>query len=675
VSISALIRKGITHFPLLLLVLLVLILLSVLHFQYYSGLFMLIFAILGVLVYILLTSRRFSVLSGGDQNNGNVSSPHFGTSLPGSFYLFTSAFFILFSLSLLTIVNEAYSKNIGYYILIAVCSGILIIEIFSYQTDKQGYLVLVQVLFLAGNILFINHLIFPHGIALPDAGLHFPTFVNEILTTGHVSQNTIGYYNYFAGTHIFAAFGILLMQCDPYQIYLCLGSFLVAIGVVFVFIIGKKYVSFRYGLLAAVLFTCLDYYLMYGEHPEHQAYNFGFALICFTFLLYTYTAQKKAFYLLFFISAIAVVFAHHLTAVMVFVAAGSLAVIDFFNLVQTKKFTFPSKYILLIFGVTLFTGLNLALNNDAIVYIITLAKPYATSMYSLVSNSFSLPVSTPVSSSVSGVPTSVSGVSASVSGVSGAVVMPTPTPTPIPTQVTVPPTAYDQLPFIELFENTLGSALLVFVSVMGVCYFLKKRSWFGNFVILTSVFLSCLLGLGILFAYVVILPDRLYPFLQILGLVFLGAMGLLWLFGSIPSKHKYTGIAIICLLVTLMSLFSLASIINGFETSLFSGNTLAYDKLYTTGQDVAFDNWHTSFLTGKNTNIVQVSINASGVILSPKKSRDTLQVLDRSLLKTGILINGDKFGQHSFIRFTDGQVIVPDTYSVYYDNGLICAMK
>lgn len=671
------IRKGLTAFPYVLLVLLLLALLSVLHFRYYSGLFVLIFAIFGVLVYIVLTSRRVSDYLGENQNPVNARFPPAKICSQFSFYLLVSTFFIIFSFSLLSILNEFYSINIWYYIFIAACSAILIFEIFTYQSERQGYLILMQVLFLSGNILFINHLIFPQGITLPDAGLHFPTFVTAILTTGHLSANTIGYYNFFAGTHILAAFTILLTPYDPYQIYLWLGSFLAVIGVLFVFILGKKYVSFQYGLLASVLFTCLDYYLMYGEHPEHQAYNFGFALICYTLLLYTYSSQKKAFYLLFLLSAVAVIFAHHLTAVIVFIAACSLAIIDFFDLLQTKKFSFPSKYILLIFGVVLFIGLTIALNSDAIMYVFTLAKPYASSMYSLLTNSLTLPATSPVSPSISGVTSSASNVSTSVSSLSTSVSVPTstPIPTPIPTQITVPPTAYDRLPLIELFENTLGSSLLAFVSVLGFCFFLKKRSWFGNFIIFTSIFLSCLLGLGVLFSYVVILPDRLYPLLEILGLVFLGAIGLFWLSTSIPSKNRYLPIAIICVLVAFMSFFSLSSIINGFETSPFSGDTLAYDKLYTTSQDVAFDSWHTSFLAGKNTNFVQVSINASGTIVNPPKSRNTYLVFDRSLLKTGILKSGDKFGQHSFIKFTEKQVTIPDTFSVYYDNGLVCAMK
>jgi hypothetical protein len=154
---------------------------------------------------------------------------------------------------------------------------------------------------------------------------------------------------------------------------------------------------------------------------------------------------------------------------------------------------------------------------------------------------------------------------------------------------------------------------------------------------------------------------------------------------AIPSKNRIVVIGGICIFVALMSFFSLASIINGFETSSFAGDRLAYPKLYTTGQDIAFKSWNASFMQGGN-NIVafsswqsknennligKVSINASGMIETGPKSQKMYLVFDRSLLKTGILISGDTFGQHSFIRIPEQPTADTRKFSTYYDNGLI----
>jgi hypothetical protein len=658
------IQKGWNASPYALLVLLILALLLILHLKYYSGLFVLIFAILGIILYILLNSR--TVFDIPLDNTNHISAPAPVLTLSSStFLILISAFLIVFSLSLLSLINEFYSKSIGYYLMIAVCAGILMLEIYSYRYEWQGYSILLQTVLLSFNILFSNHLVFPEGITLPDGAFHFSIFLTTILTTGHISSSTIGFYNIFAVHHVLAAMGILATGSDPLEIYLCFGSFLVAFGILFVFILGKRFVSFQFGLIAAVLYTCLDYYLMYGEHPEHQAYSFGIALICFTIILYTYKSQKSAFYVLLLVTAIAVIFVHLFSAAVVFVAALSLVALDLVRLLQSKKFTFPSIYIIVVFGLILFTSLTLTMSANAMPYLLNQIKPYVMNIFSAVSNLAGM-VSNVLVTPISGVHILPS---PSISST-----IPVPTQTPVPTHVTNYPMAYNELPFVELFENTAGSALLAFVSILGFFTVIRKRSWFGFITVFNSIVFVCLLGLGIFFTYGLLLPDRIYPFLQVFCLVFLGALGLMWL-ATIPSKNRVVVIGGICILVALMSFFSLASIINGFETSLFTGNDLSYTKEYTTGQDIAFSSWQTSFLHGGNNKIEQVSVNASGMIQTGPKSQNVFLVFDRSLLKTGILTSGTAFGQHTFIRLYEQPSFSPSIFSSYYDNGLISMMK
>jgi len=201
------IQKGVKVFPYVLLVLLIFALLLILHLKYYSGLFLLIFAILGVLIYIILSPRTQSDFT--LEHMSQEITPFSVISLPeSSFRYLISIFLILFSLSLLTIVNEFYSKSILYYIFIAICSGILILEIYTYRNERQGYLILLQAILLSLNVIFTNFLTFQHGIALPDMGLHLYTFVTTILTTGHISTSTVGFYNAFPIHHVLAAMGI-----------------------------------------------------------------------------------------------------------------------------------------------------------------------------------------------------------------------------------------------------------------------------------------------------------------------------------------------------------------------------------------------------------------------------------------------------------------------------------
>lgn len=611
------------------LALLSLLFLVILRLNYYSIVFSVVFGILGMIVFIALDWLSDSDLKGDNEIEPDKNPlQNFCSCSPGK--LLTILFLIFFSLSLLSLFLGEYTKTVAYYLCISFCAGILIVEILSYRTQIQGYVILLKAVLLSINVVFANHLIFIHGISLPDFGLHFPVFVMSILDTGHVSSNTIGIYNIFSVHHIFASEGALLTGYNPQSIYLLFGSFLIAIGVLFVFIIGKRFVNFQFGLVAALLFTCLDYYLMYGEHPEHQAYNYGFALICFTIILFTYRSNKPAFYVLFVLSAVAMTLTHHFSTAIVFVTVFSLLIIDIYHILQKRVFSLPSKFIVLTLSLLLFVAICLVSGNNPVQYASSVFNPYFKDMYSLVANLFVTPIPvTPIP--VTPIPV---------------------TPIPVTPPPYVPPMGYDKLPLITLFENTLGSSLLVLAAVMGFCSCIKKRFWFGDVTILNGILLSILLGMGILFSYVFFLPDRLYPFLQIFSLVFLGAAGILWLYNAVPLKKRLVIIGCISILIVMMSFFSLASIINGFETSPFVGDTVAYSKSYTTSQDVSFGEWWTTF----------ARVNS-------------YTVFDRTLIKTGILNSGGKFGQHSFTKIDSGQLISKNSYSSYYDNGLIIMMN
>ncbi|MFA4824277.1 MAG: hypothetical protein WC593_03880 [Methanoregula sp.] len=608
--------------------LLLLLLVLTIKLQYFSILFPIIFANIGIVLFLIFkrknkpnTECETDHLNGVGDNSIQISGM-----IP---VVSTILFLIIYSASLLSLFQGEYTKTVAYYLCISLCAGILIVEILSYRTQIQGYWILLKAVLLSINIVFANHLIFIQGISLPDFSLHFNVFFMSILNTGHLSSYPLGLYGLFPIHHIFASTIAIFTGYNPLSIYLLFGSFLIAIGVLFVFLIGKRFVNFQFGLVAALLFTCLDYYLMYGEHPEHQAYNYGFALICFTLIIYTYRFQKPAFYILFTISAFALVFTHYFTAAIVFVTVCSLIFFDIVHvhLLQKKDRSLPSKYILVILALFLFIAVSLlasAMNKTPVQLVSFYISPYFKDIYLLKETLFTSSV--PVISIPS-------------------------TPVPITSPPYVPPTGYDKLSLNILFENTLGSSLLVLVSILGFCSYIKKRFWFGDVTILNGILLSVLLGLGILFSYVFLLPDRLYPLLQIFCLVFLGAAGILWLYNVNPSRKKTFIIGCICILVVTMSFFSLASIINGFETSPFVGDTIAYEKLYTTSQDVSFGEWQTTF----------VPVNS-------------YLVFDRTVIKTGILKSGNKFGQHTFTKINSGQLIYEKSNSSYYDNGLIIMM-
>ncbi|MFA4848756.1 MAG: hypothetical protein WC626_03435 [Methanoregula sp.] len=550
------------------------------------------------------------------------------------------------------------------------------------------YVILFQAFLLSLNIVFANHLIFNNGITQPDCGFHI-TFVKEILTTGRITTfHEYGLVNIFPFHHIFASEVTLLTGYNPLSIYLLLGSLLIAIGVLFIFVIGKRFVNIQFGLVAAVLFTCLDFYLMQGEHPEHIAYCFGIALVCVTMILFTYRSRKPAFYLLFLLSAIALILTHHLTAVIVFVTVCSLILIDIFHYIQTRERSLSSIYFAAIFAIFLVAILYIVSNNNPVQLLTKYFQPFFIKIQSLMTNFFptsapkiSIPVTPIPVTPIPVTPIPVTSIPITPIPVTPIPVTPIPvTPVPVTYQNVISqsissPTGYDKLPLITLFENTLGSSLLVLVSILGFCSLLKKRSWFGDYTILNAILLSFLLGIGIIFPVVIFLPDRLYPAVQIFGLVFLGAFGILWIHNSLPIRNKSAAILCICILVGIMSFFSLASIINGFETSPFVGENVAYPKLYTTSQDVSFGEWCNSFIHNKNRNILPLPINNEGTIDTVNQPGNVYFIFDNTRLKTGLITSSAGiFGQMSFMHIDKGKIQKSDAFSSYYDNGLINMM-
>ena len=651
--------------------LLIFLLLFTIKLQYFSILFLVISANIGLILFLIFKKKNTNTPVGceteplkEEENNCiqvNEMIPVVSSIL----------FLIIYSASLLSLFLGEYTKTVAYYLCISVCAGILIVEILSYRTQIQGYWILLKAVLLSINVVFANHLIFIHGIALPDLSLHFNVFLKSILDTGHLSGDSSSMYNIFSIHHIFASSITILTGYNPLSIYLLIGSFIIAVGILFVFLIGKRFVNFQFGLVAALLFTCLDYYLMYGEHPEHQAYNYGFALICFTIMLFTYRSQKPAFYVLFIISTFALIFSHHLTAFIVFVTAFSLFVFDFIQLLQKKDCSLPSKYFMVIFIILIFIAVSLMagnVNQTPGELVSSYIPPFFKDIYSLQGTIFTSPVPV-ISIPATLVP--VMSIPATPVPVMSIPATPAPiTPPPINT-----PTGYDKLSLITIFSNTLGASLLILISTVGFCSCVKKQTFLGSIALMNGIFISVLLGIGILFSIIFLLPDRLYPFLQICCLVFLGAFGILWLFNFTPLGNRSIKIGCVFILVAMMSFFSLASTINGFETSPFSENSVAYDKLYKTSQDVAFADWQITFAQNEKQITSMVPPNDRGEISFITMPDNSYLFFDRTLIKTGMIKKtGQTFGKISFESIDSEKIRTLTSGNSYYDNGLIIVM-
>jgi hypothetical protein len=424
--------------------------------KYFSYIFMVIAAAIGVLLFIVfnryLTKEQEPILS-FELPDDKSHKLRFVTSI---------LFFIFYGLSFLTLLQGFYTKTVWYYIFISLCVGIIAIEILFVKTKTQGTLNLIKSFLLVLNITLSNQILFSCGIGLPDLGYHLNKMLIPIVNNGYVPQ--IGGYEYFPGHHIFAAANILICGSDPKMTYLYLGGFVICLGMLFVFLIGREFTNLQFGLFAALMYACLDYLIMYGSHPVHQTYNYFFSIVLFAVILYIYKKSDPRFVLFYSILVTTMVFTHHYSAMIILIVLLSLIIVEIFQRIKESdyKFRFPELaqiYVVILFAQWIyysnmmgcFTGILEAYRN-------VFAKG---------------------------------------------------------TESLIMATAYDQLPIGTLFLNTLGSSILIVLSVIGFLYFFKNRSFFYMVIMMTTVILAILLGIGVVLEVAQLLPDRMYPFLQL----------------------------------------------------------------------------------------------------------------------------------------------------------------
>jgi hypothetical protein len=485
--------------------------------KYFSYIFMVIAAAIGVLLFIV-----FNRYIKKEEKDISFELPE---DKSHTLRLATSIlFFIFYGLSFLTLLQGFYTKTVWYYVFISLCVGIIAIEILFVKTKMQGTLNLTKSFLLVLNITLSNQILFSYGIGLPDLGYHVNEMLIPIVNNGYVPQ--IGGYEYFPGHHIFAAVNILICGSDPKMTYLYLGGFVICLGMLFVFLIGREFINLQFGLFAALLYACLDYLIMYGSHPVHQAYNYFFSIVLFAVILYIYKKSDWRFVVFYSILVTTMVFTHHYSAMIVLIVLSSLIIVEIFQRIKESdyKFRFPEL---------------------AQIYVVILFAQWI--YYSNMMGSFT------------GITEAYSDAFAK-----GA-------------ESVITATAYDQLPIGTLFLNTLGSSILIVLSVIGFLYFFKKRSFFYMVIMMTA------------------------PFLQLFGLVFLGSAGVMWLVKVSNVKIKQNGLKLIpvIMLIMCLSFFSLSSTIAGFETSLFVGEHTAYTKVYGTPQESHFDQWKESNIRNK----------------------------------------------------------------------------
>lgn len=647
--------KNIVSIEYLALIVFIIILMVIYRIGFNSYIFLIIAAIVGVIVYIILNKffkvRKHRLLIGIPPLTCN----RIRLSL-------SILFFLSYGLSIITLLQGFYTKTVWYYILIALCTGAIAAEIFFVETRAQGYTNLLKSFMLVLNITLSNQIVFSYGIGLPDMASHVD-IISSIINSGYVPNTNFGYYQFFPAHHILVAIDSIISAINVKTFYCYLGGVCVSTGILFVFIIGYRFINLRFGLLCSLIYISLDYLIMYGSHPVHMSYIYLFSIAILTYAFLFYLKRDIGYLIIFTISAISLNFMHHFSALIVLIVLLTIAVLQLVRSTLLKKISLELPLVTAIFTI-----------------ILVLQWTFYSGMF----GSILLMTDTITSTLPSGSTISNNGnntVVSSNNSISSANTLTMIKPLSAISNSIIKPMAYDKLPLITIFFNTLGSDILIILSIIGLFYFIKTASFFKQSITIICMVLGFLLGIGLIINQFWLLPDRMYPFLELFGMVFLVAGALYWVAGQDKNSNGYSlkgkkifSLSMILVIIVIMCLafFTSSSTIEGFETSIFIDSSIAYQKLYDTPHEISLKQWVLEYVPDTKKMLNTLPIDEKGNVDLSDINNDSFVVFNKFYLKTGYSIEyGPHLGQYYFITLDENKFKVLDEKARYYSNGMI----
>lgn len=526
--------KNENFLPILLLFLTIISFLILIKVKYFLYTFFVIFAIIGILFYLFfkkkLREENLEYIIKISKEKSRLLK-----------YVLNISYFTFFGLSIISLINSFYNKSIYYYLFISLCVGINAIDIIIVKKPKDKYVNLIKSLLIGLNLFLSSQIIFPDGIGSIDSNGNIfaenrPS-VYSIAHSGHVPMGNT--YTYFPLHFIFTAINCLVTGINYATMYYYLGALLVLSGSIIVFILGEKYINPTFGLLAALIYPSMDYVLFFGAHAHQVSFSIPLILFLLAVILFEISYRNKIFLGFFLLFSITLIFTHHLSSFYFLTILISYAIFEILLKFkgEIKKYTFSKLF--LVYSLCVFAHWS---------YTTNLLGTFAKTIEEYL-NAASLEKSYTV-------------------------------------------TFYDKLSIDTIFLNTFGSSILIMLSIIGFFLFLCNLSSFKKTIVMIVVTLISLIGIDIFIPNHPLMPQRLYAYLEALGLIFLSSYCLYFLLKNREIKLKIASVIII----TVFVFFSTSSFIAGFETSPFLGEQ-GFVRTFTTTQEKQINFWTDTYTT------------------------------------------------------------------------------
>lgn len=205
------------------------------------------------LIYILFKNRFFKESFDNSKNTNNMM-----------IQLLNLVFIAVYTLSIVLLYFNLYHRPLSYFILISLLSSFIVIEIVHLKVKASSVPILLKIIMLSLNIRY--GIFYEFSSLIGNDLFKHAKLINQVMSSGFVTPETMDYTKYFDFPiyHILNASLSLVSSFDIKSSLFFSTVFFFSVSTVYIYLIGKKLVGVKFGLLAMLLANVSDVFIVAG---------------------------------------------------------------------------------------------------------------------------------------------------------------------------------------------------------------------------------------------------------------------------------------------------------------------------------------------------------------------------------------------------------------------------
>lgn len=253
----------------------------------------------------------------------------------------------LLSLTVVALRTDIYARPISYFILTSFAASLIAAEIFLFQKENtRTFLILGKILLVSASLRVVPQLLYP-GLIGVDPWYHQALF-NQIIAQGKIPLGTG--YSWLPVFHLIAV-SFSSLTCLDYKISVMASTgFFNIISLVFVFLIGKRVLDVRTGLLAALIAGIATWYANAGFWIIPNTLGVAFILLGVYLVMKLNSGFNPRFAVLCVLISMAIIMTHALATLAMSLILGFLPLTQWIMRKRSRNSEASLKFQVLFFG-------------------------------------------------------------------------------------------------------------------------------------------------------------------------------------------------------------------------------------------------------------------------------------------------------------------------------------